>query len=83
MIWKIIGIVLLAEFPCLLRAFTLQVKTQDHWAVILGTVVGTIVALLLGVGLAESAGKYIQPKYLILAAGSAHVLIGCWVLLTK
>ena len=80
---KIILIVLIAEVPCMLRAFALQVKAGDASKVVAGTLVGTMVALVIGVVLAEWIRGWEAAKHLNVIAGVLIVLVGIWLIFDK
>lgn len=80
----VLSVVFLAEIPCILRTVALQLKTDGIWQVIFGTLVGSGLALAVGIGIALLISREIPVEYanwVQYCSGAAIIFIGLMVLL--
>lgn len=76
-------IVLLAEIPCILRTVAIQLRSEGVWEVVWGTVAGSAMALLVGIGIGYWAGSSlpsIADKAQVLS-GFCMIFLGLWLLI--
>lgn len=76
--WKILLVVFLAELPCLLRTVALQTYSKQMLNVIVGTLLGNLAALVIGIALGELINRHLGEKeiYLNYIAGSMLIFLG-------
>ena len=78
---KIMVIVLVAELPCMIRTVALKLQSGDIWSVIWGTIVGSALALVCGLGIARVAGPHAADSpYINYIAGGLIVAIGLYMM---
>ena len=73
-------VVVIAELPCMIRTAALQLQNGSIWNVIWGTVAGSAVALLLGLGIAKTFGSHVGEHYVNWIAGALLVGIGLYMM---
>ena len=55
-------VVLIAELPCMIRTAALQLQSGKIWDVVWGTIAGSTVALILGLGIAKMLGSQVADS---------------------
>lgn len=74
--WTCMVAVALMEIPCLVRTMALQTYNQSIWPVVVGTVVGNVAALVIGIALAKLAGRLPEGTLWYVHAGAGIALMG-------
>lgn len=84
-IWVVLLFVLVSELPCILRTVAIQVRNDDVWPVVIGTIGGNILALVLGLLLARLITSLLTPGQMELvhtASGLSLIAMGIYLLAT-
>lgn len=79
----VLWFVALAEIPCLIRTVGMQVRNQSIWPVVWGTLGGSILALVIGLGLAKLLAMNLPETSLCAVergSGLVLILIGLYML---
>jgi putative Mn2+ efflux pump MntP len=84
--WALAAIVFVAELPCLLRTFALQVQNRSIWSVVLATTLGNALALVVGLLLAKAfmaASPEASHDYAKAIAGAVLMGLGAYMIFSK